>query len=463
MSKIKIILYEDLAQESALRKKMRISRSTHFPEGYTAFRKEFCPQDIALEWQPRSEPWPSELVFQNFASDAPSSVSVFVISGGHIFKSSQLKSLGEALRIISRKAVAGLWSIQKELVKNLESGESFEHHCEIYNLNEKLQDFDFSFFASRPRVFNKILFNHNRVSKVCLRKDKGLAQLNFLLKIPPSLKDYFPTVLESEIGADSVTYIMPNQRLFDLGRMAVEGALDERAWQQIYSHLKKFFDLAPKADVSIVEYQARLKELFILKLEIRMREFLEFDGLKALQDQFQKLTGHSFDRRVQELKSELSAVIAKSTSRQLTFSHGDMSFSNILYDLDTERVCLLDPRGSSENDSPYRPIEYDLAKLSHSAMGTYEAICEELVVGEASMQLMKEQFILFSHVFKISLWALRLYEASLFWSLLPLHLDCPAQLLQFMLAGERAFVAALSDGNFISDLRRRQRSAHESN
>ena len=57
---------------------------------------------------------------------------------------------------------------------------------------------------------------------------------------------------------------------------------------------------------------------------------------------------------------------------------------------------------------------------------------------------MSEGFRKFLKPFNIPEKKIRLYEASLFWSLLPLHLDAPTHLLQFMLAGEKALMAALS-------------------
>lgn len=57
--------------------------------------------------------------------------------------------------------------------------------------------------------------------------------------------------------------------------------------------------------------------------------------------------------------------------------HGDYCFSNLLYDVNSGVVRLLDPRGtwgSSENGD----IKYDLAKLRHSISGGYDYIVNDL-------------------------------------------------------------------------------------
>ena len=56
--------------------------------------------------------------------------------------------------------------------------------------------------------------------------------------------------------------------------------------------------------------------------------------------------------------------------------HGDFCFNNILYDLNSGILRLIDARGSFGESCVgiYGDIKYDLAKLTHSVIGGYDFI-----------------------------------------------------------------------------------------
>ncbi len=208
-----------------------------------------------------------------------------------------------------------------------------------------------------------------------------------------------------------------------------------------YSALSIYFSRLPKRKCASGEFETRLEELFINKLLQRFNEFCLIKQFADLKKKFAALTGRDFEVQVAELIGRLRNEILQPSSGEMYFSHGDMSFSNILYDLETKEICFVDPRGTSVQDPCFRPIEYDLAKLSHSALGGYEFISQGFDFRGAANGLAEKHFLKFFRGFSISRNKIRLLEASLFWSLLPLHVDFPEQLLQFMLAGEHALMA----------------------
>ena len=60
--------------------------------------------------------------------------------------------------------------------------------------------------------------------------------------------------------------------------------------------------------------------------------------------------------------------------------HGDFCFNNILYDSYSGTIRLIDPRGSFGENLPgiYGDIKYDLAKLLHSSVYSYDYIVNDL-------------------------------------------------------------------------------------
>ena len=432
MPEIKLIFYEEFASDSAAQKKLRSRSSLHLPPGYFRFPKNdfnFC--------QSVPSAWPSE--FPSFSS---SDISLCV-SVGHLFDPSQMMALKEDLQQFQQQATPGTWSLQKDFFKKNKTEEKIALRSSFFDLNARIEDFDFSILASRPRHFNQIFFEGDEVTKICHWKEKGLAEIAFFNSIPSELRDFFPQIKRSHENIRHVSYTMENKRRFDLGRLTIEGSLNDEAWPSFYQNLDSYFSRLPSRPASPDEMKSRLRELFIDKLTQRLDEFRQIHVSEELQQKFLHLTGHVFESRVELLREKLESAIEKTHSDKLLFSHGDLSFSNILYDIETKKISFVDPRGESPVDSSYRPLEYDLAKLSHSALGEYESICTEVPLASNTRHKMNEAFRKFIGKFSIPEASIRLYESSLFWSLLPLHLDAPAHLLQFMLAGERALVAAL--------------------
>ncbi len=54
--------------------------------------------------------------------------------------------------------------------------------------------------------------------------------------------------------------------------------------------------------------------------------------------------------------------------------HGDLCFSNILFDTCSDCIKLIDPRASISRDEPrlVGDLRYDLSKLAHSVLGLYD-------------------------------------------------------------------------------------------
>ncbi len=119
---------------------------------------------------------------------------------------------------------------------------------------------------------------------------------------------------------------------------------------------------------------------------------------------------------------------------------------------------LIDPRGNLGSQGPWGPIEYDLAKLSHSVCGSYELITNNLLDWSFKNSLQPRLSFAISNqklvpVFSDwlekkgqSLARVRLFETSLFLSMLPLHMDNPPALLAHFHQSLSAFQDAQKKG-----------------
>ena len=119
----------------------------------------------------------------------------------------------------------------------------------------------------------------------------------------------------------------------------------------------------------------------------------------------------------------------------------------MLYDKRIDMLKLIDPRGADTPEGLYFDSYYDVAKLSHSIMGDYDLINNGLFDLEYDNNLQislkldplankityQDQFkaMLEKHGYNYEL--VRIFEASLFLSMLPLHIDNPKKVLAFVL------------------------------
>ena len=133
--------------------------------------------------------------------------------------------------------------------------------------------------------------------------------------------------------------------------------------------------------------------------------------------------------------------------------HGDMCFSNILIDLDSMVLKLVDPKGSFwESPSIYGDIRYDLAKIRQCLVGSYDFITQGLfsfeVLNEASFNLRvgnNSDLALESFFnnkvleFGLDIEEIKFLEAYLFLTMIPLHNDNPTRQRAFFLKSMELF------------------------
>ena len=143
------------------------------------------------------------------------------------------------------------------------------------------------------------------------------------------------------------------------------------------------------------------------------------------------------------LNDVIDDCISKIDNKSHVFGvlHGDLCFSNILYDTRSDRIKVIDPRGidAEGNFSCLGDLRYDLAKINHSVIGLYDHIVSgaydltesndlnfefEIFIDE---RITKIQKIYLENMKLSHLTPLNLMPETilLFLSMLPLHKDSP--------------------------------------
>ena len=240
-----------------------------------------------------------------------------------------------------------------------------------------------------------------------------------------------------------------------LNELFVHGRHELAYWNRIlvmyeewFTHALEFGRLGtPKDDLNRIR-----QELVQHKTHTRLRAFGE-------------KTGFDLNAKVTVNGKQLCSVsdlaeIAIDTAMVLdpipALVHGDICFSNALYDSRNNRLRFLDPRGiSSETNSAIGDLRYDIAKLAHSIAGHYDLLIAGnfSAVNEADYSFSFQvhtnntQDTLAKQFYEGNLfYASQLKEAAkvsladtvlLFLSMLPLHSDRPDRQLAFILNAYR--------------------------
>lgn len=134
-----------------------------------------------------------------------------------------------------------------------------------------------------------------------------------------------------------------------------------------------------------------------------------------------------------------------SYKRELVIGHGDPCFANALYNKSTKTLKFIDPKGAIEEKELWTNAYYDVAKLSHSVCGRYDFFNNALFEIKIDSDFAYSLEIPFENskyvkIFKrkveengFDYLTVRIYEASLFLSMLPLHIDNPHKVFGFIL------------------------------
>ncbi|MCU7987573.1 capsular biosynthesis protein [Shewanella sp. SW24] len=301
------------------------------------------------------------------------------------------------------------------------------------------------------RAFNQMIITSRTVTKKSYKSEKMKAEANWFKKLPPEIKSFTPQLLDVLDADDAVGYQIEYLHLTALNELFTFGELPPFVWRRILLACLDFVDscieyLAPR-DINV----AKMSSLFGVKTEQRLQEY-------AIQTELNLDTPWVFNgQTLPGLRQILSKVdnYLPNTNTVATWYHGDLCFSNILFDFRTGSVKVIDPRGITPEGeiSPYGDIRYDIAKLSHSVIGRYDVIIAgyfklvwqpynvEISLAKSSRMDSIETYFtrLIEQRYGLNKANLLAMQVHLFLSMLPLHSDNPKRQQALMANALRLF------------------------
>lgn len=297
------------------------------------------------------------------------------------------------------------------------------------------------------RFFNSLQGNEYIVTKTSKNKKKIKMEYTFYHLIPDDMKKWFVMPYNYVESEDSASYTMERLHMTDVAIRWVHGAIKLEEFEKLMAKLFYFINSRAWRRASRDKYIKMSRELYLDKVVQRIGNLKREEPYIAIAQYIKNSTKYEtideIVKRYVSLYEEMEEKIAGNLIEVI--GHGDLCFSNMLYNKDTYTLKLIDTKGALTEDEMWTNPYYDLAKLSHSICGKYDFFNNGLFDIRVNEKLYLELAIEFDNKEYIQIFrsflnkngydykVIRVLEVSLFLSMLPLHIDNPQKVLGFIL------------------------------
>ncbi len=327
----------------------------------------------------------------------------------------------------------------------------------LVDLRDQVNFTEFLSSGFAVRHFNRIDLDRFVITKRSADKNKMRREASYHGLLPEEVRHFFVQPYGYQEDAEGASYRMRRLYIPDMAVQWVHRAFSPADFERFLDHVLNFLRARPVREVGAERAGAVARQLYVTKVRERIDALAlttvgrsvdatlvaggRTGGIAGLHEQYLELYEQLTPRR---------------HPTRLALTHGDLCFSNILYSQPSQLLQLVDPRGADTEPELFSDAYYDVAKLSHSVLGGYDLVhaglCRithgadlelELELQEHELVEMQTAFLRRIEELDFDPRLMRLYEASLFLSMMGLHIDAPRKVLAFALrAGQ--IMAALS-------------------
>lgn len=296
------------------------------------------------------------------------------------------------------------------------------------------------------RYFNSLKGNEYTLVKSSSNKEKIRAEYCFYHLLPEDMRFWFVMPFHYEEKENIASYTMERLHMTDLAVKWVHGSMDEMEFGDLMDKYFFFFECRHVKKCTCEEYDRVAEVLYVTKVKERIARLKEFPEYKKIN----LLLKASKDTDIDVLVEKYFILKDKIEGRtnypaQLVIGHGDPCFANALYNKSTRTLKFVDPKGAVTEGELWTNPYYDIAKLSHSVCGRYDFFNHALFdirIDSSFSYSLEIPFdpTAYTKIFRkkaeengFDYLSVRIYEASLFLSMLPLHIDNPHKVFGFIL------------------------------
>jgi hypothetical protein len=289
------------------------------------------------------------------------------------------------------------------------------------------------------RHFNTLEYDRVQgvVTKRSERTDQFRHQVRWFKQLPDDLRAFTPRIYHIDDGI-SPEITMEMLSIPTLSEILVAQRMQIGAWNGVARAIKEILTRFERFAVPTTVGTVLAQEIYYKKTKERLLSYIN-----TVPESVTWWVPAGKDRiTIEIVLVELENFINKFNlleCNSLTPIHGDLCFSNILFDSKASTAKMIDPRGEFGVPGIYGDPLYDLAKLSHSYAGGYDFIVtdrfEVCIKSNSQIDLNIKNSDYRNQVQKIfEAWLIsdqelakkiKAIEALLFLSMLPLHSDNP--------------------------------------
>lgn len=324
-----------------------------------------------------------------------------------------------------------------------------------------------TYFRSRAEITTERAFNSLRIIDNVLEKKSVLnkkieAEALWFNTVPIEIKKYTPNLLDYGLEDESYYYKLEYLPFLPLNEIFVHGKNSVPFWNVINKLVGRYFKESRNIPLSrsmemMVNQDAY--GLYELKTLARVSEFFE-KSIFNLNDTCivrNDLTVVTYSEVIAHC-----IELAKKLAIHPCVMHGDLCFSNILYDSRFGKIKVIDPRGINYigDFTIFGDQKYDLAKYTHSVIGLYDFIIAdryEIVKDELGEHIVfdiddriksiQSNYMRESFIDGIEIKDIMPIVVLLFFSMLPLHDDKPKRQKAMLLNAIRLYKTYIANND----------------
>jgi hypothetical protein len=264
------------------------------------------------------------------------------------------------------------------------------------------------------RYFNDVLAAGNIVIKSSDDLEKIKSEYDYYYYLPNNIKRYFVQPFNFQYVDGLASYKMERVFVDNAGETMVNGEMSMASFKRMLSRIEEFKSESIEIPEDYESVYLESKYLVLDKTFNRIKTFHLYEESMELFERLKNAYGHFIKDR---------------STWNKKISHGDLCLSNILWVDDINLIKFIDPRGAKTEQDIYMDEYYDMAKLAHSVINGYDNI---IFKKNFYSKEMSEILIKFFKKNKISIELLSVYQASLFLSMAPIHIDSSNRVAHFM-------------------------------
>lgn len=296
-------------------------------------------------------------------------VGAYYFDDASLFKKCTNEAIKKGIQIRNEYQISTAIEIYNNLssieILGLNEGEWLDFgEINEYNKNKRK--------INQSRIFNNIEYKDNVITKYSSsNKRKIQREIMWFLAMPKNLRKHIPKLVDYVLEDSNPKYSMEYCSYNTVQEMWLYSNFSEEAWSRIFNNIMYIIEEYKK--------NSSFMEINLFKF-LNDRLFERVSLSKFFPDEIQIINGNEYN--LQEIKSffinYLESKKSEWSNKKGNIIHGDMVFSNIMYDITTDDIKLIDPRGDFNGNIIYGDIDYDIAKLAQCIIGDYDYIVSDL-------------------------------------------------------------------------------------